>query len=107
MKRATLALALAVVLLLSGGTADAVAWGCDGHRAVVFIAERLLAPATLAAARATLAASPADPGLRRFCDAVPDDLLADVATWADDYREVEPSTFGWHFVNVPRPVALT
>src|SRR5207302_1576653 len=61
----------------------------------------------LAAGKATLAASPADPGLRHFCDPMPDDLLADVATWADDYRDVDPSTFGWHFVNVPRSVALT
>src|ERR1700730_1208243 len=102
-----LTLVLAVVLPLSAGTTDAIAWGCDGHRAVVFVAERLLPPATLAAARAALAASPVDPGLRHFCDPVPDDLLADVALWADDYRDLDPSTFGWHFVNVPRQIALT
>ncbi len=56
----TSTLVLAAVLLLSIGTTDAIAWGCDGHRAIVFIAERLLAPAALAAARATLAASPVD-----------------------------------------------
>jgi hypothetical protein len=98
---------LAVVLLVSAGRADAIAWGCDGHRAVVFIAERLLAPSTLSAVTATLAASPVEPGLRRFCDPVPGDLLADGASWADDYRDVDPTTFGWHFVNVPRSVALT
>jgi hypothetical protein len=105
MKSSTLV--LAALLLLFVGRADAIAWGCDGHRAVVFIAERLLAPATLATAKATLSASPVDPGLKHFCDPVPDDLLADVASWADDYRDVDPSTFGWHFVDVPRSVSLT
>jgi len=105
MKRSTFV--LAAVFVLSAGRTDAVAWGCDGHRAVVFIAERLLAPATIAAVKATLVASPVDSALKHFCDPVPDDLLADVASWADDYRDVEPSTFGWHFVNVPRAVALT
>lgn len=100
-------LLLAAVVLLSAGQRNALAWGCDGHRAVVLIAERLLAPETVAAAKATLAASPADPSLRHFCDPVPADLLADAATWADDYRDVEPATFGWHFVNVPRSVSLT
>src|SRR5713226_5689174 len=105
MKTSTLVLAMA--LLLSAGTTDAIAWGCDGHRAIVFIAERLLAPAALAAARATLAASPVDPGLKRFCDPTPDDLIADVASWADDYRDTSPATSRWHFVDVPRSVALT
>src|SRR5438876_5203976 len=105
MKRSTPV--LAAVVLLSLGNADAFAWGCDGHRAVVFIAERLLPPATLAAAKQTLAASAVDPSLKHFCDPVPDDLLADVALWADEYRDVDSTTFGWHFVNVPRSVALT
>ena len=105
MKTSTLVLAAA--LLLSAGAADAAAWGCDGHRAVVFIAERLLPPAAIAAAQGTLAASPVDPALARFCEPVADDLLADVSVWADDYRNVELSTFGWHFINVPRSVALT
>ncbi len=105
MKTSTLVIAAA--LLLSAGTTDAVAWGCEGHRVVVFIAERLLRASTIAAANATLAASPVDPALKHFCDPVSDDLLADAALWADDYRDVDPSTFGWHFVNVPRTVALT
>src|SRR5262249_3131375 len=79
----------------------------EGHRAVVYIAARLLSPAALAKARAILKASPADPSLKRFCDPVADDPLVDDASWADDYREVEPSTFGWHFINVPRQAALT
>ncbi len=100
-------LASAVVLVLIVGCNDAHAWGCEGHRAVVFIAERLLSPATVAKVKATLAAAPIDPQLRRFCDPVPDDSIADSATWADDYRDVDATTFGWHFINVPRTVALT
>jgi nuclease S1 len=98
---------LAIVLWLSAGGSDALAWGCDGHRAVVFIAERLLAPDSVAAARSLLTASPVDPGLRRFCEPFPGDPLVDDALWADDYRSVDPSTFGWHFINVPRAVTLS
>jgi nuclease S1 len=97
----------AFVLLLTVCRADAAAWGCDGHRAVVFIAQRLLPPAALTAAKATLAAAPIDRALRRFCDLVPDDPIADSATWADDYRDVDATTFGWHFIDVPRGVTLT
>jgi nuclease S1 len=99
--------AVAIALVLTGGCIDAAAWGCDGHRAVVFIAERLLSPATLTSVKATLAAAPIDPGLRRFCDPVPDEPIADSSTWADDYRDVDATTFGWHFINVPRSVTLT
>ena len=99
--------AAAIALTLTLGCADAYAWGCEGHRAVVFIAERLLSPATIASARSVLVAAPVDPGLRRFCDAVPDDPMADSGTWADDYRNVDATTFGWHFIDVPRDVTLT
>jgi hypothetical protein len=90
-----------------GGCSDAAAWGCEGHRAVVYIAERLVPPAALARARTVLVASRADPALRRFCDPVPDDPLVDDAAWADDYRAVDPGTAGWHFINLPRQAALT
>jgi hypothetical protein len=102
-----LRLAAAVTLVLTIGCANASAWGCDGHRAVVYIAERLLPPATIAAMKTTLAAAPIDPTLPRFCDAVPDDPIADSATWADDDRAVDPTTSGWHFIDVPRGVTLT
>ena len=94
-------------LVLTVGCAEAGAWGCDGHRAVVFIAERVLSPAILAAVKATLVAAPIDPALRRFCDAVPDDPIADSSTWADDYRNIDATTVGWHFIDVPLGVTLT
>ena len=89
------------------GCRDADAWGCDGHRAVVFIAERLLSPATLSRIRPDLAAAPIDPALRRFCEPVADDPIADSSTWADDYRDVDATTAGWHFIDVPRDATLT
>jgi nuclease S1 len=97
----------ALVLVLTVGCADADAWGCEGHRAVVFVAERLLSPATVARVNATLSAAPIDSALRRFCDPVPDDPIADSSTWADDYRDVDATTFGWHFIDVPRSATLT
>src|SRR5262249_23325001 len=103
----SLRVAAAAAFILAMSSTDAIAWGCEGHRAVVFIAERLLPPTTLLSIRATLAASPVDAALKRFCDAVPDDPIADNATWADDYRDVEPMTAGWHFIDVPRDSAFT
>jgi nuclease S1 len=100
-------LALGLVLVLTIGRSHAYAWGCDGHRAVVFIAERLLSSTQLAAVRSTLAAAPIDLALRRFCDPVPDDPIADSATWADDHRDTDATTAGWHFIDVPRGVTLT
>jgi hypothetical protein len=74
---------------------------------VVFIAERVLSATTLGSVRSTLAAAPIDPSLRRFCDPVPDDAIADTSTWADDYRDVDATTAGWHFIDVPRGVTLS
>src|SRR5260221_8184569 len=95
-------LVCAALMLFTAGRSSAFAWGCDGHRAVAMIAERLLPAAALSAARAVLAASPVDPHLKRGCPPAPDDAIADVATWADDYRNDHPETFGWHFANIPR-----
>jgi hypothetical protein len=89
--------------LASFGT-KALAWGCDGHQAVAMLAERMLGSATAAKVRAVLVASPIAPELPRFCGAIPSDVIADASTWADDFREIEPSTAGWHFVNYPRAI---
>jgi hypothetical protein len=100
-------LALSALLLLTIGGSKASAWGCDGHRAIAMIAEQLLSPETRAALRATLNASPVDPGLVRSCMPVLSDVIADASTWADDYRDVDTRTFGWHFINVPRSAVFT
>src|SRR5262245_3145053 len=91
------------VLILFGGVPNGFAWGCDGHQAIALIAERLLGPTTTAV-RTVLKAAPVDPSLKRFCNPVPADILADVSTWADDVRAVDPATAGWHFIDFPRAV---
>jgi hypothetical protein len=83
--------------------ADAFAWGCDWHRTIAIIAERMLGPLA-DPARKLLAAAPVDPNLKRFCDPVPSDIIADVSTWADDIRAADPTTAGWHFIDFPRAV---
>jgi len=93
---------LVVGLLLAAGASRAEAWGCEGHAAVAILAERLLDARTAGAVRAALAAAPVDAALERYCDPVPGSPIADASTWADDFRAVEPSTAGWHFINVPR-----
>jgi hypothetical protein len=92
----------AFVLLLTAGCADALAWGCIGHQTVAIIAERTAKPSALATAKAVLAAGPIDPALKRGCEPVSSDPLADASTWADDERAVQPATAPWHFVNLPR-----
>jgi hypothetical protein len=92
---------IAAALLMGGGRSQALAWGCDAHRAIAIVTAQLLG-STAVQVRAALAASPIDPRLDRFCAPVPDDILADVSTWADDIRAVEPSTAPWHFINFPR-----
>jgi hypothetical protein len=68
------------------------------------IAERLLSPAALGAIKAVLAASPVDAAIKPYCPPVPSDPIADSATWADDYRVLDPSTGGWHFIDFPLAV---
>lgn len=96
--------ALSIVLSALAGESQAWAWGCEGHQAIAIAAERLLPTQTRAAVNAVLAASPIDPALRRFCESTPGSPLGDSATWADDFRDVEPATGAWHFINFPRAV---
>jgi hypothetical protein len=96
---------IALTLLVTVGRGQASAWGCEGHQAVAIIAERLLGPRALPAVQALLGASPVDPVLRRGCQPVPVDPLADAATWADDERAADPATAAWHFVNLPRSLS--
>lgn len=91
----------ALLLLLTAGASPAAAWGCDGHQAVAMLAERLLSPATVAAMKQVLASAPVDPRIRAFCDGVPGDPIAESATWADDFRSLDPATGNWHFINIP------
>jgi len=80
--RIATASALAALMM----AAPAWGWGRLGHRLAGRIAEDRLTPAALKAVREILA---------------PGESLADVSTWADDYRRDHRETGPWHYVNVP------
>ena len=95
-------LLLAAILLTTCGARPAFAWGCQGHRTVAILAERLIGTTRVQAMRAVLAASPIAPGLQRFCFPIQPDPVVDQATWADDVRDAV--TGEWHFIDYPRSV---
>ncbi len=88
----------AFLALLGCGTL--FGWGCEGHQIVALIASRHLQPEVRAAVYQLLKEHPADP---RFCQPMPDDLMARASTWADDSKRAE-GTGTWHYVDVPRGV---
>jgi hypothetical protein len=76
---------LLVVLVLSAACGPALAWGPEGHETVGYIAQDRLSPAARA-------------GIQELLGSGAD--LASVAPWADEYREQDRSTTGWHFINL-------
>ena len=102
MKRFLIAAIFMAIILSVAATPSAHAWGCQGHQTIALIAEKHLDPNALAMVDKILKDNPVDPTLKRFCQPVSADLLADAATWADDYREDHPETEGWHFFDIPR-----
>lgn len=50
---------------------------------------------------ALLTANPIDPQLKRYCGQRNVDPFVDASTWADDERNLEPSTAPWHFIDIP------
>src|SRR5689334_13193214 len=86
--------------LLSG---SAFGWGCEGHQVVALIARAHLTPAASAAVDHLLRENPVGPALDRYCKDRPDDPMANVATWADDVREIE-KTAEWHYIDIPLSV---
>ncbi len=66
-------------------TAPASAWGRQGHRPVALVASDHLSPVAAENIRYLLGR----------------DSMADVASFADDYRSVHPETAPWHFVDIP------
>ncbi len=82
-------LAAIVVAGVALGTAPpARAWGVEGHRIVALIAERHLTAAAAAAVNRLLATDGAT-------------SMADVTSWADEWRETHRETGPWHFVDIP------
>ena len=80
---------LAGVLLFTLGAARSWAWGRQGHRLVGLVAEQYLSPAAKA----------------QVAELLRKETLADVASWADDYRSEHPETAPWHFVDIPSTAA--
>jgi len=77
------------------------AWGCKGHQTVAYLAEKHLSVEAQKMVDTLLLANPIEPSLKRFCDNTGLDEMANSATWADDYRSVDKSTEGWHFIDIP------
>jgi hypothetical protein len=61
-------------------------WGAEGHSIVAEIAARHLTPKAAESIRQILGGNIS---------------LASIASWADDYRSLHPSTARWHFVDIP------
>ncbi len=81
-------------LLLCVATPRSWAWGREGHRLTALVAEAYLTPEAKAEIYELLRADSTSP-----------ETLADIASWADDYRSQHPETAGWHFVDIPKSEA--
>lgn len=90
-----------VGLLLLLVAKPAFGWGCSGHETIAQIALGRLNPHARQMVIMLLAGAPPDPAPHRFCKPTTLAPLADLSTWADDEREREPRTAGWHFLDIP------
>ena len=85
--RACRAVFLGLMMLIL--TAPSWAWGREGHRLTALVAEAYLTPEAKA----------------QIAELLHKETLADVAPWADEYRQSHPETAPWHFVDIPRAEA--
>jgi len=92
-------LALAVLFVPS----SLFGWGCDGHRVVAFLARAHLTPAASREVDRLLHASPVNVSSDRYCPDPPADMMAAVATWADEIRTARKNG-EWHYINIPRTI---
>jgi S1/P1 Nuclease len=90
--RQTVRSAAVAALILCVTAPQAGAWGREGHRLTALVAEAYLTPETKAQVDELLHAD-ARGGK---------ETLADVASWADEYRTGHPETAPWHFVDIPK-----
>jgi hypothetical protein len=81
--------AVVFALMLSLGAPRSWAWGREGHRLTALVAEQFLTPAAKA----------------QIAELLHGETLADVASWADDYRTGHAETAKWHFVDMPSAAA--
>jgi hypothetical protein len=77
--------AVIAMVLLGVGAPQSWAWGREGHRLTALVAEHYLTPE----ARAEVA------------ELLHNQTMADIASWADDYRTEHPETAPWHYVDIP------
>ncbi|MGD0347828.1 MAG: S1/P1 nuclease [Terracidiphilus sp.] len=77
--------AVACALLLCTGVQPGWAWGREGHRLTALVAEQYLTPAAKA----------------QIARLLGNHTLADIASWADEYRQEHPETSDWHYVSIP------
>jgi hypothetical protein len=78
-------------------------WGCEGHRVVAFVARAHLTPAASREAERLLRAAPVNVSSNRYCPDPPADIMAAVASWADDVRTGSKNGL-WHYIDIPRTV---
>jgi hypothetical protein len=76
---------LIAALLFCIATPRSWAWGHEGHRLTALVADNYLTPETRAAVK----------------DLLGKDSIADVASWADEYRQEHPETAKWHYTDTP------
>jgi nuclease S1 len=87
--------------LLCATSSLSFGWGCSGHQIVALIAEKNLSTNARQAVLDLLSGTPIDPALKRFCAPTSLGPMADVSTWADDFRDKDPTTGPWHFLDIP------
>src|SRR5262249_1282112 len=76
--------------------------GCKGHQTVALTAWQFMSDQAKAMTEKLESAFPPDPNLAHFCQgdqALP--RIAQISTWADDFRNVDATTGPWHFLDVP------
>ena len=94
--------AILVLSSLAGCAVPAYAWGCEGHQVVALVAWQFLTEHARSMTEMLQQQFPPDANLRHYCkgdEKLP--VIAQVATWADDYRTEHPETAPWHYVNIP------
>lgn len=79
--------AFAIAALIAGAwSANAFAWGQEGHSIIGEVAQHRLNPQATAEVFRLLGTNHS---------------LASVGSWADDVRDERPETYNWHFVDIP------
>jgi hypothetical protein len=78
--------AVAGAMLFCVAVPQSFAWGRAGHRLTALVAEQYLTPAAKA----------------QIAELLHKQTIADVASWADDYRNGHPESAPWHFVDIPK-----